>query len=198
MKTFASMLLALPLLLASCGNLNVGSSTQRPYTITVEQFGYEVQESGRIIVADSPIVLNSAAGAYDVATVSYTAVLLNSKGEPVGNDQSTVLPVTGTLFGKARGGYVCATTAASACSLASADAVFANTSDVQWPENRISRALMPGEWAILHQDAFQESFSGPVSGDSAGWYARFTFTATQSNGRQVTWQQNYPVVNPTK
>lgn len=197
MKKLASMLLALPLLLASCGNLNVGTSAQRPYTITVERFGYEVTSSG-IVVADSPIVLNSAAGAYDVTTISYTAVLLNSAGEPVGNTQSTVLPATGTLFGKARGGYVCTGTVASACSLASSDALFTNTSDVQWPENRIVRALMPGEWAVLHAQEFEKIGSEPVGGDSAGWSAEFTFMATQSNGRQVTWKQKYPVVNPTK
>ncbi|WP_412029513.1 hypothetical protein [Deinococcus yunweiensis] len=182
-------LLALPmlaLLIASCGN---GTSPDaRAYTITMEPLGYSVDTSGVYTIPEVTIELFSHAGAADVRTIDYTAVILNTSGARAAANNSQIVPAYGTMFGGARGGYTCRTTAQAQCTWMSSDANFIDAGPQQWASNRILKAIMPFEWAVAHNTS--------NAGDTAGWYAEFTFRAVQTNGNTVTWKQNYQIVAP--
>ncbi|SMB94003.1 hypothetical protein [Deinococcus hopiensis] len=190
-------LFALPLLVAGCGLSGTDAPT-RPYTITIEPLGYRVTgTTARIItITSATINLYSAAGAPDVSSIDYTAIILNSKGDRAALDNSVIVPATGTLLGRARGGYVCTNTSlpSASCSMSRPDAIMTNTGPLQWIENSITKFVMPFEWAVAHDSAF--SGVNVPGEDPAGWYAQFTFTANQTNGRTVTWKQNYQIVSP--
>lgn len=195
MKKRASLMLASGLLLSGCGNGTTSGNGVNPYTITIKSMGYRVSGS-TISITDAAVELYSAPGAPDVSTISYTAVMLNSRGELAGYNQSTVVPATGTLFGKAHGGYLCTTTATNVCTMMSSDVQLVTVGPAEAPENAITRSLMPREWAVIHNAASTAVGNTPPGGDTAGWYTQFTFTATQANGKKVTWKQNYAIIAP--
>lgn len=179
-----------PVLLASC-NPQGEQQNNRPYTITVESMGYSVDDEGKITIKQTDVKLFSTAGAPDVRSIDYTAVLLNSKGQPANSDNSTIVPTSGTLFGNGKGGYICTSEANAgqpSCWMGASDVVLVDTGPIQWPVNNIAHFMMPGEWASAHLMS--------ETRDSAGWYAEFTFRAVQTNGKVVTWKQNYQIIAP--
>lgn len=185
MKKLAFLPLALGLLLSACGS--GGSDTVPPYRVSLTNLGYEQDETGKITIPSVTANVVSSAGAPDIRKLEYTAVLLNGSGEPQADLDSKITPLNGLLFANARGGYRCNTTPEGACTMTSADALMVDNG--AWTANTISRALVPGEWAIAH-----------VSGGAgtAAWSVDFTFTALQSNGRSVSWKQNYQFISPAK
>lgn len=178
-------LLALPLILAACGG-NGTAPKDRPYSITMEPLGYSY-DGKEYKINNVDVQFFSNAGAFDVRTVDYTAIMLNTKGGRAALDNSVIVPASGTLFGKLRGGYICGNTAVTTCNWMSPDATFANTGPINYPENQIKKFIMPIEWAVAHNTD---------KSDSAGWYAEFSFSAVQSNGSVIKWKQNYQIVAP--
>lgn len=194
MKKLAA-LFVVPLIFSACGSEG-NLPNNRPYTITIKPLGYKY-DSGKFTITESVSELHSAAGAPDVRSIDYTAVLLDSKGNPAGYNQSYIVPQTGTLFGHARGGYVCTTTPANICSMGRSDAVLTETGPLEWSENSVIRTLVPVEWAIIHLNASTGASDTPPGGDTAGWYVEFTFRAVEANGKVVQWKQNYQFVSPS-
>lgn len=182
-------MLAAGLILSGCAQEGNTQAT-RPYSISMKNLGYSIDKEGVITIKETEIKLFSAAGAPDIRSLSYTAVMLNSLEKPAADNNSVILPVEkGSMFGSARGGYTCTKTSAKACGMSSPDAVFMNTGPDQWSENVITKAIMPAEWASAHN-------KGGVNKDSAGWSAKFTFKAIQSNGKVVEWNEFYQIVAP--
>lgn len=189
MKRLGLLALATGFMLGGCAQ---DGSTQetRPYSITIKNLAYSIDKEGVITIKEAEVKLFSAAGAPDVRSVTYTAQLFDTEGNPAADNNSEILAIEkGSMYGSARGGYICTTTKSEACGMSSADAVFVNTGPEQWNENLLVKAIMPVEWARAH------SVGGPNK-DSAGWSAKFTFKAVQSNGKVVEWNEFYQIVAP--
>ncbi|WP_157468875.1 hypothetical protein [Deinococcus murrayi] len=194
MKRLAWMVPAL--LLAACNTM--GNPNVPVYSISLTSLGYEVNEQGKITIPEVRANLVSTAGAPDVLKVEYTAVLLDGKGERAAEGNSIITPLNGLLFAGAKGGYFCfggqptpttPATPENGCTMGSPDARPVTTG--QWAANTVNRALVPGEWAIAHLRAGTTNATAP-------WSVDFTFTATQSTGRTVTWKQNYAFLAPAR
>lgn len=190
-------LLLVPLILAGCNLADVDAGgngrTGSPYTITMRDLGYSVDDKGKIIVTAPIIELNSAAGAGDVRHVEYVGVLYDARGKQATVGDSIINPKTGTLFANARGGYKCVETNRDACRPTSEDAYFADTNANYWPENRtVDQQIVNSDWAVAHMR--QRASNGD---NGSGWYVEFTFIATQANGKVIGWKQRYQFVAPT-
>lgn len=181
-------LVTLGMVLSACGSVAGGflAGPAAPYNIALSSLGYEVDPQGIITIPEVRATLTSTAGAHDIYDVKYTAVLLDRNGGGAAGNNSTIVPASGQLLSYAKGGYLCATTAATACTINSTDAYFAANNT--FPGNTVVRSITPGEWAVAH---IQRSGLG----DTAQWYARFTFTGTV-DGRSYSWTQDYQFVSP--
>ncbi|TSA80829.1 hypothetical protein FNU79_15975 [Deinococcus detaillensis] len=190
------LLWALVLPLAGCnGGISGVTPTgyQDAYRVSLTNLGYEVDTSGKITIPAVNANLTSTAGAPDVRELDYTAILLNGDGDPATADNSPIVPAKGTLMVGAKGGYRCVGTTPTpeaACTLTSSDAVWSNNGS--WAANTAAnKAITPGEWAIGH-------ISAAKAGNTAQWYAEFTYTAYMTTGSSVSWKQRYQFTNPAK
>jgi hypothetical protein len=183
---------ALLLPLTACGF--TPTPPEDAYRVSLSSLGYEVNDTGKIIVASVTANMTATAGAPDVRELDYTAVLLDSKGKPAAIDDSKIAPANGTLMVGAKGGYRCTgapPTPEGACVVNSSDAIWSNNGS--WATNTVSRAIVPGEWAVAHLASFQGTTTG-----SAQWYAEFTYTAYMTTGQAVSWKQRYQFLIPVK
>ncbi|GAA3998406.1 hypothetical protein GCM10022631_06510 [Deinococcus rubellus] len=164
---------------------------QDAYRVSLTNLGYEVDTTGKITIPAVTAILTATAGAPDVRELDYTAVLLNGNGDPAAVDNSPIVPASGTLLVGGKGGYRCTgATPETACTPTSADAVWSNNGS--WAANTVaSKAVTPGEWAVANIGAAKE-------GNTAQWYAEFTYTAYMSTGSKVSWKQRYQFTNPAK
>ncbi len=184
---------ALMLPLAGC-NGGVSGITptgyQDAYRVSLTPLGYEIDKEGIITIPAVTAKLVATAGAPDVRELDYTAVLLNSQSEPATSENSPIVPAGGTLMVGAKGGYRCTgNTPEASCTLSSGDAVWSNNGD--WAANTVNnRAITPAEWAIAHSKA--------TGGETAQWYAEFTYTALMTTGNSVKWKQRYQFTAPAK
>lgn len=193
-KLFA--LAALSVMLAACGSTTaLLPASGASYSVALSSLGYELTPEGRIIIPSVTATLTTAAGTRDIYNVTYTATLLDFDGRPVagatetepGNSQ--IVPARGQLFTYGRGGYSCTTTPTEQCRLTSPDANFvANTTAAS-----VSRAIVPGEWAVAQIAASQ---ANPTT-QAAAWQARFDFQG-QVSGQTVSWTQYYQFTNPAR
>lgn len=183
-------LLALPLLMASC-NLPGGGSNIQPYNIQMGPFGYEVDDKGKITIPNVTGQVVSAAGAPDVAKITFKGILLDDQGQPAVPNNPTITPFGGTLIAGVKGGYTCSTTPPNECTMVKPDAQFVMTDGRIWPQNAFTSTKTPIEWAMAHIAALKQGGTTP-------WSIDITFTAEQTNGKSVTWKQNYQFVAPAK
>lgn len=175
-------------LLAGCGQGIVTTSAQ-PYNISLTPLGYEVDQSGKITIPAVTATLTATAGAHDIYDVQYTAVLLDSQGNPAASDNTAIVPASGSLFSMAKGGYYCyayssgggtVTTPETQCTVNDPGASYVDNGF--WKVNTVTnRAIVPGQWAIAHLNSMRggTSTGGTSTGGTSG-------TGTSTGGTSGT------------
>ena len=189
MKKIA-LLALVPALVGLSGCGSTGNATTPPYRVGLTSLGYTATGTSPRVYTIPQVTANivSSAGAPDIRTLTYTAVLLNPSGEKATANNSQIAPLSGLLFANAKGGYVCPSGVSEvACNMLVSGAAFADNGS--WAANTISRSIVPIEWAVAHDTALNTL-------DPAGWSVDFTFTALQANGITLSWKQNYQFVSP--
>lgn len=189
MKKIA-LLALIPALVGLSGCGSTGNATTPPYRVSLTSLGYSATGTDTRVYTIPQVTANvvSSAGAPDIRTLTYTAVLLNPSGEKAIVNNPQIAPLSGLLFANAKGGYVCPSTVSEvSCNMLVAGSAFADNGS--WAANTVSRSIVPIEWAVAHDTASNTL-------NPAGWSVDFTFTALQANGNSLSWRQNYQFVSP--
>ncbi|WP_135228093.1 hypothetical protein [Deinococcus fonticola] len=185
-------LIALPLLLAACSNVNLNGV--QPYSVQFNALSYDAPLPSSPDAVSGQVV--STPGAPDVNRLLYTATLIDGNGDLADtNDNSPIAPTKGVLLTGVKGGYYCYTTTgapvpapeATACWMGADNVKLVSAGANLWPQNGFeAKQLIPNEWMVAHYQAMMSN-----QGGTAPWQVEFVFTAEQANGSSVTWKQTY-------
>ena len=169
-------------LIAGCGlSIPFGQGQYYRVEFTPAEFGFEVSQSGTIVVVGNKAQVLSAPGAPAGVLQSVEIVYLKGDGTQVFANEP---PTTFTLHQSIPEGIVCAE-GADSCTKASENWTYG------WAKSDAFELSMEGKVAREYLDEMQNN-------EVMGWHAHIVFHAVTTAGKAVSWEQDVKIVFPLK